>query len=198
MPRPREYEPEVALDRAMRLFWEQGYDGTSMADLVEATGVSRYGFYSELGDKTELFVRCVDRYSRVAIGPALQPLERPAAGVAEIRSYFERALAAANDGEAPTGCLIGNAAISSTHLDAAVAARIGAHYERLRQAFLVALRNAGRTGEIACGGEEALADYLVGVTNGMLACLRAGLSPAATANYVRVSLERLEQEREYS
>jgi TetR/AcrR family transcriptional repressor of nem operon len=46
MARPREFEPHEALNRAMHLFWQKGYEDTSMADLVAATGVSRYGFYT--------------------------------------------------------------------------------------------------------------------------------------------------------
>ena len=51
MVRPREFDPDEALDKAMHLFWERGFQHTSMEDLVRRTGVSRYGLYGTFGNK---------------------------------------------------------------------------------------------------------------------------------------------------
>ena len=55
MPRTREFDPDQALEQALGLFWQRGYADTSMEDLVEVTGVSRYGLYGAFGNKRELF-----------------------------------------------------------------------------------------------------------------------------------------------
>jgi len=76
--RPREFDTEKALDAALGVFWERGYEGASLAALAEAMGVSMPSLYAAFGNKESLFTRVVDRY-----------IERPA-------SYLKRAV------EAPT------------------------------------------------------------------------------------------------
>ena len=174
MARPREFEPNEALNRAMILFWQKGYGETSMADLVEVTGVSRYGFYTEFGDKHDLYLKCIDHYANTSIQMALSPMERPNASLPEIRGYFDQLLLALNSEQPNMGCLIGNTAMSQPTLDDALVGRIDHHFTRMRAAFLNALQNAIQQGELSESEDaEALADYLVGVATGYLACLRS-------------------------
>lgn len=176
----------------MLLFWQKGYEETSMADLVEATGVSRYGFYSEFGDKQELFVECVDHYAGTAIEAALSPLEGADASLQEIRSYFGRLIAGVRS-DGPRGCLIGNTAVASPNVDGLLAGRIDRYYARMHAAFLNALFNACRQGELGADDDaEVLADYLVGVVNGCLASIRSRRTPVSIERFVRAALERLE------
>ena len=60
--RPRQFDEEQALERALELFSKQGYAATSMADLVEHTGVSKQSLYNTFGDKRSLFLAALDRY----------------------------------------------------------------------------------------------------------------------------------------
>ena len=187
MPRPRAYDPDAALDRAMRLFWDKGYADTSMADLVEATGVSRYGFYTEFGDKDALFEMCVAHYARTVIARGLGPLEAPEAGLEEIEAYFESLGRTVQTGSR-RGCLIGNTATGGPVPTESVTAQIEHHYARMRAAYRNALANAARDGDIT-GDPDELADYLVGVVNGCLASLRAGVPDAS----IQAFLDRARQ-----
>ncbi len=67
MGRPRNFEVEEALENAMLVFWEKGYDGASLTDLTEAMNMSRPSMYSIFGNKEELFYKALDRYAK---GPA--------------------------------------------------------------------------------------------------------------------------------
>src|ERR1035438_3896735 len=67
MGRPREFDTDAGLEKAMRLFWAKGYEGTSVADLTEALGISRPSLYAAFGDKQSLFRAALERY---AAGPA--------------------------------------------------------------------------------------------------------------------------------
>ena len=62
MPRTKEFDPEVALERAMELFWRRGYATTSVADLVAHLGVARASLYSTFGTKHDLYVAALERY----------------------------------------------------------------------------------------------------------------------------------------
>lgn len=166
----------------MRLFWEKGYADTSMADLVEATGVSRYGFYREFGDKDALFEQCVAYYARVVIDRALGALEAPEAGRAEIEAYLDNLGRTLRSGNR-RGCLIGNTATAGLVPNDAVAAHVTRHYTRMRAAYYHALANAARAGDIS-GDPDALADFLVGVLNGCLASFRAGVPDASIETFL--------------
>ena len=65
MARPREFDEAAALDRAMEVFWKQGYQNTSLDDLLEAMGIQRGSFYNTFGSKRETYLRAIDRYVEI-------------------------------------------------------------------------------------------------------------------------------------
>ena len=65
--RPREFDADEALDRALEIFWRKGYEGASLAELTEAMGINRPSLYAAFGNKEALFRRALDRYAE---GPA--------------------------------------------------------------------------------------------------------------------------------
>lgn len=190
MARPREFDPSDALNRAMMLFWQRGYTNASMADIVQATGVSRYGLYNEFGDKQDLFLKCVEHYANTSIDRALSPLEQANSSLVEIHAYFADLLTALKSEEIPLGCLIGNTAMLAID-ETAVLELINAHYIRLKNAFANILQNSMEQGVLAVDSDiDALADYLVGIANGYLVCIRASMTTEAVQNYIQTALER--------
>ncbi len=84
MGRPREFDVDEALERAMRLFWERGYEGVSLTDLTKAMGITKPSLYAAFGDKKELFRKALDRYTEGPAGYGTRALEEPTArGVVE-------------------------------------------------------------------------------------------------------------------
>ena len=102
--RPRAFDPDTALDRALEVFWRQGYEGTALSDLTEAMGMNRPSIYSAFGNKEELFGKVLDRYIDGPGGFAEQALDLPRA-----RDVVERLVYGAIDLTAgpgtPRGCL---------------------------------------------------------------------------------------------
>jgi hypothetical protein len=118
-------------------------------------------------------------------------MEHADASLPQIRAYFDQLLMAVQSSESNMGCLIGNTAISAPAWDEAVTNRIEHHYTRMRAAFLNALQNAVQQGELTADEDtETLADYLVGIANGYLACIRS-MTPKAVQRYIQVALARL-------
>src|SRR6478672_4047067 len=109
--RPRAFDPEEALETALRLFWQKGYEGASLSDLTEAMGINRPSLYAAFGNKEELFRKAFDRY---AAGPASfwgEALKAPTArAVAE--QLLRGCVAAQTDPEGPKGCLAVQGALS--------------------------------------------------------------------------------------
>ncbi len=192
MARNREFEPAEALNKAMLLFWKEGYLETSMEELVQATGVSRYGFYNTFGDKHDLFLKAMRHYTNTAIQAMLGPMETETASVAEILRYFDLLLANAKSGAEQIGCLIGNTALELPILDEPMAAHIDHHFARMRAAFQNALENAQNQQQLRTDLDVgAYADYLVGTAVGFLACIRARLSDTVLDNYLATALIEL-------
>ncbi len=103
--RPREFDPERVLDRAMRVFHRRGYSAASLDELATAMGMNRPSIYNAFGDKETLYRRSMERFldgMRAAAGVAL---DAPRLGEGLERFYTE-ALGVYFDGESPLGCFV--------------------------------------------------------------------------------------------
>ena len=192
MPRDKEFDPQAALHSAMLLFWQKGYLDTSYDDLVQATGVSRYGLYSAFGDKYQLFLKAMDHYSNTNIEFMLSPLETPDASIPEIQGYFNRLIGGLTSPQGSAGCLIGNSSMEIAAPEEALLTRITHHFDRMRAAFRNALQNALRRAEIAPDVDiDAYSDYLVGVAMGYLGCVHAKMEADRVTHFVETALANL-------
>jgi len=175
MARTRAFAPDEALEKAMQVFWAKGYGETSIDDLVEATGVSRYGLYSIWRDKRGLFLAVLDRYRDCQVGMMLAQLEMPTAARAEVEDLFNTFARGARSEGAWKGCLFANTAAEFGTDDKDVAARVTKHYRRLERNFKKALERAKRLGEVRDDFDaDAAAIMLAGLTQGLMLMLRAG------------------------
>jgi len=105
--RPKQFDREIALDKALDLFWRHGYEATSMSDLVDATGAKAPTLYAEFGNKEGLFRAAVDRYVTKFAEKGKALLSRPGSTVAEsVESFFRSVAAMFTDKNLPSGCFI--------------------------------------------------------------------------------------------
>lgn len=103
--RPRAFSETEALDAAMRVFWERGYEGTSLDDLTEAMGINRSSLYATFGDKETLFRGAITRYAEGPVSYIQKALEQPTArGV--IEALLRNTAEALGDTSHPRGCLL--------------------------------------------------------------------------------------------
>jgi AcrR family transcriptional regulator len=165
MGRPREFDIDDALDRALQVFWRKGYEGASMNDLTESMGITRPSLYAAFGNKETLFRKAFDRYVDGPGGYVRIALEQPTArGVVEHLLYG--AANAVTDPCNPPGCLAVQGALTCG--DAA---------ESIKQE-LMDRRNAGEQ-DLRERFERAVAE----------GDLDAGSDPAALARYISVVLQ---------
>jgi TetR/AcrR family transcriptional regulator, transcriptional repressor for nem operon len=192
MPRNKEFEPEKVLKKAMELFWRKGYLNTSIDDLVEHTGVNRYGLYSTFGDKHKMFLSALDLYRTQVVSVLLGPIESPDASLAEIHRYFDALVSTANTPVGRWGCLVCNTAVELAPFDKATTEKVNALFMRMKRAFLHALNNAQHQGELPEQFDvDAYADYLVGVAQGLFVLLRSAANQGAIQRFIRVALAAL-------
>ena len=192
MPRTKAFYPAEALDRAMELFWRDGYAATGLDRLVRRTGASRYGLYTTFGGKRDLYLASLERYSQTVMDPMLEPLENTRASGREIRAFFDRVLGLIRRPGGHRGCFVCNAAIERGGVDAAAARRVRQHFDRVRRLLLRALANARRDGSLAKDLAVApSADHLLGVAAGSFLLARAGMAIGFIRRFVDTALKGL-------
>ncbi|WP_030385971.1 TetR/AcrR family transcriptional regulator [Streptomyces sp. NRRL S-241] len=164
--RPRSFDRDAALDKAMLAFWEHGYEATSIADLTASLGISAPSLYAAFGDKRTLFDEVVGVYGgRYADFAGVALAEEPTAGAAVARILREAA-EIYTDPAHPRGCMVISAATNTTSREVAQALR-----ERRNaglEMFESRIRADMATGELPADTDaRALARYAGAVLQGM-------------------------------
>ena len=192
MARPKEFDPDEALEQAMHVFWAQGYHDTSIRDLVKATGVNQYGLYSTFEDKHGLFLAALDRYRDKVGLSIIRELKREGSGLNAIRRAFDRILEFTQLSNGHKGCLMCTTAVELGPFDEQAAAKVAENMAAIRRAFKEAVERAQRSGEI---GEDrdakALAEFLTTTVYSVGVLMRAGASRAYVARHVETALESM-------
>ncbi|MFD8594390.1 TetR/AcrR family transcriptional regulator [Kitasatospora sp. NPDC059646] len=174
----KHFDPDAALDRAMRVFWRQGAASTGIQDIVDATGLSRSSLYATFGGKQDLYRAALDRYTRSRT--LLGPLEEDDRGLPAVHAFFERLVETRCTGEfARWGCMVSNAHAGGENGDPRVRAVLDRQHRRLRAALRAALVCAQRRGQLADGADPDLAaDVLALLAHGVNLRSRAGADAA--------------------
>jgi TetR/AcrR family transcriptional repressor of nem operon len=189
MPRHRAFNPDDLLDGALRLFWEKGYEATSMRDVVARTGVNQFGIYHLYGDKHGLFLAVLDRYRDTIVEAVFGIVERPEASIAEIRAYFNSLVQHHSVTMPAMGCLMASSMAEHAADDAGIRERVGSHFERLRTGFIRALETARRRGEVRDDLPiPTVAEYLAVSVQGLAVYSRLNPDAGALQRYVDTAL----------
>ena len=173
--RPRGFDREAALKRAVEVFWRQGYEGTSIADLTRAMRINPPSLYAAFGDKEHLYLEAVERYQqgrRDELGPLLD--EAPTARQAIERVLREAARLYAQP-HAPRGCML---MLSSTACaEASLQSQLAERRAVANEAFKARIQRGVRERELARSIDAgALADFYATVLKGMALQARDGAS----------------------
>ncbi|MDD5035676.1 MAG: TetR/AcrR family transcriptional regulator [Methylococcaceae bacterium] len=193
MPRIREFCPSETLDKAMRVFWAKGYFGTSIEDLVAATGVSRYGLYSEFGDKKSLFLAALERYQADVVRPLFEIIDQPGASLPALRALFALLSGLSRQPQGKLGCLVFNSVNETGLHDDATAGKIFEIREHVAKGILRMLNNALTQHELPADFDvQREADFLFGILHALPMMARAGADPTTIENVIAVALSTLE------
>lgn len=118
MARSKEFEENMVLEKAMKLFWEQGYEKTSMSDLVEHMGIHRRSLYDTFGDKHTLFLKAMDRFHEKVSAALVGKVKRSKTATEALQLIFSFVICGEED--SPSGCLMVNSAVELAMRDAEV------------------------------------------------------------------------------
>ena len=159
--RPRKFEERAVLAAVMEVFWEKGFEGTAMSDLVEATGLRKGSLYGAFGDKRALYLKALEFYDETEVIVALDllsgrverdGLNAPDAGYGRIATLFQAVVDAVEVHGDRRGCLLCNAAVDQAPLDHATEQSVTASLGNMENALLDAV--------------AAIPDFVVSVKEG--------------------------------
>ena len=191
MPRHKEYDRDQVLDRALKVFRTRGFEGTSVQDLVKATGLNRFGMYQAFGSKEGLFLAVMDRYRSEVATRGLEILEAEPRSLKNIKNYFDQMIKNYSNGKAQ-GCLITNTAVETPGVCKTASRKVQKVFKQLEDAFRSSLAGAQQAGEIPRNSDlQAMACFLVGITQGLGVFCRAKATRTQMETFVNVALNGL-------
>jgi TetR/AcrR family transcriptional repressor of nem operon len=190
--RTKEFDPDAALRAALELFWERGYEATSMADLVEHMGVARASIYATFGGKRALYLKALDRYGELTGPELLTGLSRPGPVLPAVRALVERYAREAGGDGGRRGCFVVNTAVELAPHDPLAARRVQANWDFVETALISALMRAQAQGELAGSKDpRALGRFLLVLMQGLRVMGKAGTEPERLRDAVTQALALL-------
>lgn len=174
--RPLQFNPDLALERATETFWAQGFEATSLQDLLAAMGLSKSSLYQSFGDKGQLFERCLRHYCETQATAMLDRLRQTGSGRAFIEESFLGLAQAPERDRSRWGCLLMNTASEFGTRDPDLARTVRQGVDRFTGVFLAAVEQAQREGSVAADRDaRTLARYLVSNMSGLKTLIKAGV-----------------------
>jgi AcrR family transcriptional regulator len=166
MGRPREFDTDEALCKALQLFWKQGYEGTSVSDLTEAMGITRPSLYAAFGNKEELFLKALNRYAEKNMAFFGEALAAPTAKEAVFR-LLHGFVDAQTDKNMPAGCLGTNGALACSAAGDPVRQELILRRSTAEQQLEKRLALAHRVGDLPAEEDPAdLARFVMTIAQG--------------------------------
>lgn len=190
--RPRSFDKEEALKKAMHVFWEKGYEGTSMADLIESIGMKAPSLYAAFGNKDAIFKEVVQKYLPIVVNGQLATLNNTSDIVEAVENTLKECVRLFTSPDNPHTCLIMTAAINASpeHQDHVVSLR--AMREDYRNAWVQRFERAEQerqlTGQLS---PQQLADFYVTLIQGMSLRAKDGANKQDLTRTAEIALQIL-------
>lgn len=191
MARPKEFDRELAIQSAMQVFWDKGYDGASTEALTSAMGIGRQSMYDTYGDKQKLYFEALRRYHQQNGGSVRERLVGAASPLDGIRVVL-LAMADREEAESARGCMGINATTAFGHYFPDVLAMALSTAETVERAFMTAVVDAQHRGEVAASLDaKAAAQFLYTTLQGLTVRAQAGATREALRNSASFAIEAL-------
>lgn len=189
MARTKLFSEEDILDKAMKLFWEKGYNATSAQDLVDGLGISRSSLYDTYGDKHTLFVTALKRYRKERIDPVLEGIETATDLEQYIRTIFEAIIEEALNDSCSKGCFMVNTAVEMAPVDSEIATIANTILRDTETAITKAISKGQQEGIFTTQhSASSLTNFLINVINGLRVTVKFDADKKMFDDIVGISL----------
>jgi len=186
MPRPKEFNPDDAIEKAMHVFWHKGYEATSMEDLLSAMDLNRGSLYDTFGDKRQLFLKVIDRYCTTFVGSKFSLLDQPGPALPTLRRFISGMIAGGLADPQRRGCLIANTVMELSPHEKEIAGTLRQALNMAEETFFKVLARAKQQGELKHDKDpRTLAHFLTTMMQGIIVMIKSG----APADVVKQTAE---------
>ncbi len=187
--RPKAFDRTDVLEKALGLFWSQGYEATGMAQLVQTMGIGRQSIYNAFGDKRALYLAALEHYYDTRMQKMLQGLRGEGSPLARLKATVQGA-----GSPNAKGCMVCNSMAEFGSHEPDVNAQLRRYVSAQEEAFANVLIQAQQAGEISSNAKpRVLARQLVATMQGMALLNRASIDNAFIGDAITASLSMLDQ-----
>jgi len=187
--RPRVFDMDEALDKALEIFWKRGYEGASIAELTETLGINKPSLYAAFGNKEELFNKTLSRYVAGPVAFIQEAINQPTA-YEVAQSFLTKAVEFFTDTKHPKGCLIVQAALSVSADSLLVQDLLTKYRYSYEQQLAKRFEKAKEEGDLPTDANaETLAKFLSTLHQGMSVQVTSGASKEELMQIVEFALE---------
>ncbi|WP_068496632.1 TetR/AcrR family transcriptional regulator [Paenibacillus kribbensis] len=174
MVRPREFDEEQALDAAMQIFWEKGYEATSLSDLTSKMGIQRPSIYAAFGDKKQLFEAALRKYTQSHAARVRAKLQRCSSVKEAFHHFFTEVVSEEYEGDSNRGCFCINTMVELAPHDEKFEVLTREHQMYLSAVFQETIERGIQSGELeAALDARALAHTMVSLLIGITVMMKS-------------------------
>jgi TetR/AcrR family transcriptional repressor of nem operon len=175
MGRSKEFEENTVLQKAMEVFWHQGYEKTSMSDLVEQMGIHRKSLYDTFGDKHSLYLKVMDRYREYSTARLKSEILRADTAYQAIQYIFDYIIEGNDDKHC--GCLFVNATTEMGPWDQVVVKKSEEAFSEAENFITEIIKKGQENGELSCSyDDEVLGEVLHNALLGLRVLVKTSAS----------------------
>lgn len=192
MARTKEFDTDEVLDKAINLFWDKGYNGCSMQDVVDGVGLSRSSIYETFGDKRQLFLEALKKYQREGMDALEKNINTAPDFRQVLAKIFESILEENMNGSTQKGCFMVNSAIELACHDPEIAAIVKANQQEMENILYKAIKKGQHSGQITTSlPARSIARFLYTSFSGIRVTARSGADRKTLEDIIKVSLSVL-------
>ena len=189
----KKFEPEVALEQAMQVFWARGYEAASLAELLKNMGISRKSMYDTFGNKQSLFLKALEHYAQTRLRDIKEQLLSSGSPLGNIEQLLQD-MQVTHGTSGSTGCLIGTCTADFNTSDVEIAPILRSYFNRLENIYYEAISQAQAVGELNPEVDPRdLARMLLCTTQGMALIGRVLDNETIPQSVVSTTIEALKR-----
>ncbi|MBV6625643.1 MAG: TetR/AcrR family transcriptional regulator [Rivularia sp. (in: Bacteria)] len=189
----KQFEPEMALSKAMEVFWARGYEAASLAELLQNMGISRKSMYDTFGNKQALFLKALEHYAQTNLRSIKEQLSVSGSPLKNIEQLL-LSMQKTHGKSGSKGCLLGTCTADFDTSDVEIAPVLRSYFDRLENIFYEAFSRAIAAGELSREADARdLARMLLCTTQGMALVGRVLDSETIPQSVVLTTIKALKQ-----